>query len=103
MSGVVLPFMGQLALPLLLWLLSMSLLLFLAMGLDKALAQRQRRRIPEKRLFLLAALGGAFGGWLGIYVFHHKTRHWQFVLGFPALALAQLALIVYLFIQGGTP
>ena len=86
---------------LLLWLLGMSLLLFAAMGLDKRLAQRQRRRISEKRLFLLAMLGGASGGWLGMYAFRHKTRHWRFALGFPALALAQLALCMYLIIKGG--
>ena len=67
----------------------MSLVSFCAMGLDKHFAKRGRRRIPEKRLFLFALFGGAAGGLAGLYLFHHKTRHWYFVWGFWALALLQ--------------
>lgn len=77
----------------LLYVLVMSLLLFAVMGADKRRARGGARRVPEKRLFLLALLGGAFGGWLGMYVFHHKTKRWYFKLGFPAIAIAQLVLI----------
>jgi len=79
-----------------LWLLAMSLVLFCAMGIDKRRARRGGRRVPEARLFLLAALGGAAGGWLGIYAFRHKTRRPAFTLGFPLLALLQLALCLTL-------
>lgn len=75
----------------------MSLLSFLAMGIDKRRARRGERRIPEKRLFLLAALGGALGGLFGMYLFHHKTRHWYFVLGFWALFLLQAGAAFLLF------
>ena len=74
----------------------MSLLLFAMMGRDKALARSGGRRIPEKRLFLLALLGGGTGGWLGMRLFHHKTKHWYFRLGFPLLATVQLALLAVL-------
>ena len=74
-------------------LLVMNVLSFSLMGADKRRARGGARRVPEKRLFLLALLGGAFGGWLGMYVFHHKTKHWYFKLGFPAIAIAQLVLI----------
>ncbi len=67
----------------------MSLVSFCAMGLDKRFARRGRRRIPEKRLFLFALLGGAAGGLAGLYLFHHKTRHWYFVWGFWTLALLE--------------
>ena len=53
----------------LIWLLFMSAVSFAAMGLDKLYAGRGERRIPEKRLFLFAALGGAVGGLLGMYLF----------------------------------
>lgn len=79
-----------------LWLIAMSLVLFCAMGIDKRRARRGARRIPEARLFLLAALGGAAGGWLGIYTFRHKTRRAAFTLGFLLLALLQIALCLYL-------
>ena len=84
---------------LLAWMGLMSLVLLLAMGLDKAKARRGAWRIPEARLFLFAALGGAVGGCLGMLLFRHKTRHWSFVLGFPLLALCQLAFCAWLWIR----
>ena len=73
----------------------MSLWLLLAMGADKLYAKSGHRRVPEKRLFLLALLGGAPGGLLGMYAFRHKTRHPRFLLGFWALALLQLGALGY--------
>ena len=65
------------------------------MGADKLYAKSGHRRVPEKRLFLLALLGGAPGGLLGMYAFRHKTRHPRFLLGFWALALLQLGALGY--------
>ncbi len=78
------------------WMIIMSALLFMLMGIDKGRARHGGRRISEKRLFAAALMGGAFGGWLGMYVFRHKTRHWYFAWGFPAIALAEAALVWYL-------
>ena len=78
------------------WLLLMSLVLFFTMGADKRRAVKSLRRVPERRLFTLALLGGAAGGWLGMYAFRHKTRHGKFIVGFPLIALLQLGLCVYL-------
>lgn len=80
---------------LLIWCAVMSAVLFIVMGVDKRRARRSVRRVPERRLFLLALLGGAAGGWIGMYVFRHKTRHWYFRVGFLALGLAQIVGIVY--------
>ena len=79
----------------LIWLLLINLALFFTMGSDKGRAKANKRRVPEARLFLLAVLGGALGGTLGMYVFHHKTKHWYFKLGFPLIAAVQLALLIY--------
>lgn len=76
----------------LLWLVMVNLAAFALMGLDKGKARRGRRRIPEKTLFLFPVLGGALGGFCGMRLFHHKTRHWYFRFGFPALLALQLAL-----------
>ena len=40
-----------------------------------------------------AALFGGLGGVLGMHIFHHKTRHLRFRLGFPALLLVQVVLV----------
>lgn len=84
---------------LLIYLAALSLVLFIMMGHDKRRARRGGRRVPEKRLFALATLGGALGGWLGMYAFHHKTRHWYFKFGFPALALLQAAALVFMYVK----
>ena len=49
---------------------------FALMGIDKKRAKRGAWRIPEKTLFLVSALGGSIGTWVGMYFFHHKTKHW---------------------------
>lgn len=81
------------------WLLLMSLVLLIAMGLDKRRAQKGAWRIPEARLFFFALLGGALGGWIGMRLFRHKTRHWSFALGFPLIALLQWAAVLWLFFR----
>ena len=77
----------------------MSLTLFALMGVDKRRARKGRWRVRERTLFVLALLGGASGGTLGMFLFHHKTRHWTFRLSFPILAAAQLIGAAYLSIQ----
>ena len=84
-----------------LWLMLMSLVLFAVMGADKRRAKKGAWRVPEKTLFLLALLGGALGGVLGMRMFRHKTKHWYFAWGFPILALLQLGLCFWLFLKGG--
>ena len=71
-------------------LVVMNVLAFALMGIDKAKAKAGAWRIPEKTLFLVTALFGGLGGTLGMTFFRHKTKHWYFKLGFPAL----LALIL---------
>ena len=75
------------------YILAINLILFTVMGIDKRKAKRGKWRIPEKTLFLLAALGGSVGGILGMRVFRHKTKHNSFKYGFPAILIAQLAVI----------
>ena len=69
---------------------------FAAMVIDKIKAKRGAWRIPEKTLFLLSIIGGSVGTWLGMYAFHHKTKHWYFVVGMPLILVVQIALCVLL-------
>lgn len=77
------------------YILVMSIVVFCVCGADKFAAQRQKSRVPEKVLFLLSALGGSVGMYLGMFTFRHKTKHWYFVVGIPAIILVQAALILY--------
>lgn len=74
------------------YLLLVNLAGFLLMGLDKRRARRGAWRISEKALFLPAVLGGSLGAIAGMRTFRHKTRHWYFRYGLPALLAVQLAL-----------
>ena len=79
-----------------LYLLCVNLSAFFLMGTDKRRAKKDRWRISEKTLFLPVVLGGGLGGILGMKVFHHKTKHWYFRLGFPAIFFAELILVLFL-------
>lgn len=70
-------------------LIAMNAIAFALMGIDKHKAKHKKRRIPEKTLFAASILFGAVGGTLGMYVFHHKTKHWYFELFFPLLIIVQ--------------
>ena len=84
---------------LLVYLAAVNLVVFALYGIDKAKARRGAWRISEKMLFLLPLLGGSIGALLGMRVFHHKTKHWYFVWGIPAILLVQLALAAYLLLR----
>lgn len=78
----------------LIYLLFINLVGMALMGLDKHKARKNLWRIPEKTLFLASLLGGSVGTLVGMYLFHHKTRHWYFVLGMPAILILQIVLYV---------
>ena len=80
----------------LIYLLIVNALGFLLMLVDKRKAQKNLWRIPEATLFLMAAIGGSIGSLAGMYKFRHKTRHWYFVIGMPAILIAQIALVYFL-------
>ena len=82
------------------YLLITNLIGFALMGVDKRKAIRHTYRIPEKTLFLAALLGGSIGSILGMQLFRHKTKHWYFVIGMPAILILQILLIFFLFHLG---
>ena len=56
-------------------------------GLHKYRAMNNMWRIPEKTLLGVAAIGGAYGAYLGMRIFHHKTKHLKFQIGVPIMML----------------
>ena len=85
----------QLSTPVILYLLLINLIAFALMGVDKSRARRHKWRIPEKTLFFFAVIGGGWGVWAGMYLFRHKTRRWYFVVGIPAITLAEYGLLAW--------
>ena len=80
----------------LIYMLAASVIGFFAMGIDKAKARVGAWRISEKTLFGITLLGGGAGVWLGMQMFHHKTRHWYFKYGVPIIFLVELVGVFWL-------
>ena len=74
-----------------------NILLFTLMAIDKQKAKLRQWRISEKTLLILALIGGSIGGILGMYTFRHKTKHWYFKYGMPAILILQIT-VIFLFI-----
>jgi len=90
---------------LIIWMLIINLVTFLIFGVDKWKAKRKVkrediRRIPEKTLFVLAAVGGSAGALLGMRIWHHKTLHKSFRYGIPAILILQVILLTLLVFYG---
>jgi len=79
-----------------LYLTVINLTGFAVMGIDKRKAVRHLWRVRESTLFLIALIGGSAGSILGMQVFRHKTRHWYFVYGMPAILVLQILLAVFI-------
>ncbi|MDD7025441.1 MAG: DUF1294 domain-containing protein [Oscillospiraceae bacterium] len=84
---------------LLIYLAVMNILGFALMGTDKSRARNGKWRIRERTLFLFSLLGGSIGTLTGMYVFRHKTKHWYFVIGMPLILIAQLALVLWIYLH----
>lgn len=76
------------------YVIIVNLIGFLLMGIDKRKAVKRAFRIPESTLFIVALIGGSLGSLLGMYAFHHKTRHWYFVYGMPAILILHVIIIL---------
>ena len=81
------------------YLILMNMIGPFLMGLDKSKAKRHAWRIPERTLFLASLLGGSIGTWAGMYLFRHKTKHWYFVVGMPAILVVQIIAAILIWNQ----
>lgn len=66
---------------------------------DKEKAKHGQYRIPEATLWSVAIIGGAIGTTIGMHWFRHKTKHITFKLGFPALAIIDIVLLLLVLFQ----
>lgn len=75
-------------------LIAVNLITVLLYGADKAKARKKKWRIPEAALLTAAFLGGSFGAFLGMNLFHHKTNHAKFKILVPLFLILHIALFV---------
>ena len=87
-----LPFIWQ---ALIVYIAAVSLLSVLVCIYDKVISKtgRVKLRIPEKSLFVWSAVGGSVAMLATMLIIRHKTKHASFMVGIPAIIIAQAALI----------
>lgn len=81
---------------LVIYLVIINLASFFMYGIDKRRAKKNKWRISEKTLLIMAAVGGSVGAMLGMTKFRHKTQKWKFKLLIPIFLILQVILLVYL-------
>lgn len=77
------------------YFLAVSVVTFIAYGIDKLKAKRAWRRIPESTLLMLALMGGSAGAWVGMNVWRHKTLHKKFRYSVPVFLLLHIGLLFF--------
>ncbi len=77
------------------YLLVINIFSFILYGLDKLKAKYHWWRISEKTLLLTSFLGGAYGSYLAMKLFRHKTRKTIFSIGVPVMIVLETICIYY--------
>ena len=78
------------------YLFSINIVSFFLYGIDKYKAKKNKWRISEATLLMIAVIGGSIGAWVGMRLWHHKTMHKKFKYGIPVIMNMQVCLVVYL-------
>ena len=76
------------------YLIAMNIMTFAAYGIDKLHAIKGKARIRNATLLGLALIGGGFGAFLGMQLFHHKTSQTNYRVWVPLMMLVQLAVLL---------
>lgn len=83
--------------------IAINLIAFLIMFFDKRKAiNSNSERISEGMMFFLGSLFGGIGIYVGMFVLHHKTQKWYFLVGIPLIIMQNIAtiyLVYMLFIK----
>lgn len=66
---------------------------------DKRLAIKGSRRVPEKKLFGAALLGGALAMYITMRTIRHKTLHKRFMIGLPVIIILKTAAVIFAVIK----
>ena len=76
------------------YLVSINLIAFLAMYIDKKKAEKGKWRTKEATLLTIALIGGSIGALIGMYKFHHKTQKPRFYIGIAIMIILQILIII---------
>lgn len=74
------------------YIILINIITFITYKIDKIKAKKNKYRISESTLIILAYIGGALGAILAMNLFHHKTKKTKFKILIP------LALIMWIYI-----
>lgn len=64
---------------------------------DKLAAKKRQRRVPERALLLIGALGGSLAMLITMLIIRHKTRKPKFMVGLPVILAVHIILIIVFF------
>lgn len=73
-----------------LYLIIINILALIVTIHDKNAAQKQCRRVSERMLLFIAALGGSPAMYLTMLTISHKTRKPRFMIGIPVIFILQV-------------
>ena len=76
------------------YLIVISLISIIVCIYDKVVSKKNKveLRVPERDLLLLSAFGGGVAMYITMLLIRHKTKHKKFMIGIPAIIIAQLAI-----------
>ena len=81
------------------YLVIINVIAFIIYGIDKRKAKKHLWRIPEATLIGLALMGGSVGAFLGMRLFHHKTKHIKFYVGVPAIFIIEMVIAIIIIVK----
>ena len=71
-----------------------NIISFIVYYVDKRLAIKHKYRIPERVLIYLSVVGGSIGGYMSMMLFHHKTKHFKFMIINPIMIIIWIGIIL---------
>ena len=79
------------------YLTFISLAAIVVTAYDKHAARAGGRRIKERTLLTISALGGSVAMLITMRAIRHKTKHIKFMAGIPLMIILQAAAVVLIF------
>ena len=77
------------------YILIISLVAIIVTVVDKRAAMRDKSRISEIALLIIAAIGGSVAMFFTMRMIHHKTKHLKFMVGLPVIFILQILFSVF--------